>query len=576
MTSPSHTARSLPIPSAPLIAAVFGLAGSALAQCPPTFAPVSSWPMGSPYTAVVGDFNHDGKLDLAAANVNGSNVTFRFADPNLAPGANYLAPVPVSTGLNPRGAAAADFNHDGITDFATVYNGGGPANTRLAIMLSNGNGTFQTPALYLIATQPTVIRVADLNHDGNPDLAYLTSGNAVGISLGNPDGTFQASTVAVSQPGVKDLTIADLNGDGALDLAMTNYDIATGNSMVAVALGTSPTSATYAPVVNTPIPGLYGAYGINHADFNGDGRDDLVITHSVTFNRAQVLLTNPDGSLVIQPYVSSLAAQPIAVATADFNGDGRADIAIIGSNGAGVGVWMGTGAGGFVASASFPVTAGTNSITTADMNNDGRPDIVTADGTSGNVSILFNTTATFAFNLHPFSKSVCPGGTSGATFTAHAVTNVPGGITSYRWERLVGSTWTTLPNAVVPGVGSVSFSADSSTMFIIEIPGNPGDLVANIRCVATNACGSLPGNPVTLRIIRPCGGADVGAIGGVYTGCGDGVLDNNDFVVFIDLFFNGNVVADVGSVGGVPGADGHFDNNDFVVFIDMFFGGCTI
>ncbi|HZW06235.1 MAG TPA: GC-type dockerin domain-anchored protein [Phycisphaerales bacterium] len=71
---------------------------------------------------------------------------------------------------------------------------------------------------------------------------------------------------------------------------------------------------------------------------------------------------------------------------------------------------------------------------------------------------------------------------------------------------------------------------------------------------------------------RPACAADVGAQGGVEGS--DGVLDNNDFVVFISLFFGHDPRADVGAQGGVPGSDGAWDNNDFVVFIDLFFAGC--
>jgi hypothetical protein len=69
-----------------------------------------------------------------------------------------------------------------------------------------------------------------------------------------------------------------------------------------------------------------------------------------------------------------------------------------------------------------------------------------------------------------------------------------------------------------------------------------------------------------------CGPADLGRQGGL-TGF-DGVLDNNDFVAFIDAFFALNPAADLGVQGGLPGTDGLFDNNDFVVFIDRFFAGC--
>jgi hypothetical protein len=70
----------------------------------------------------------------------------------------------------------------------------------------------------------------------------------------------------------------------------------------------------------------------------------------------------------------------------------------------------------------------------------------------------------------------------------------------------------------------------------------------------------------------PACAADLGGQGGAPGA--DGVLDNNDFVVFIDAFFNADVVADMGRQGGEPGSDGLFDNNDFVVFIDRFFAGC--
>ncbi|HYC99753.1 MAG TPA: GC-type dockerin domain-anchored protein [Phycisphaerales bacterium] len=72
---------------------------------------------------------------------------------------------------------------------------------------------------------------------------------------------------------------------------------------------------------------------------------------------------------------------------------------------------------------------------------------------------------------------------------------------------------------------------------------------------------------------EPCGPADVGSTGGVQGA--DGILDNNDFVAFIDLFFSSALAADLGTTGGLPGADGMWNNNDFVVFIDRFFAGCV-
>ncbi|HZW06710.1 MAG TPA: GC-type dockerin domain-anchored protein [Phycisphaerales bacterium] len=72
--------------------------------------------------------------------------------------------------------------------------------------------------------------------------------------------------------------------------------------------------------------------------------------------------------------------------------------------------------------------------------------------------------------------------------------------------------------------------------------------------------------------VPPCGPADVGSVGGVPGA--DHILDNNDFIVFVDLFFAQSPSADRGSTGAVPVADGAWDNNDFIVFIDQFFAGC--
>jgi hypothetical protein len=88
-------------------------------------------------------------------------------------------------------------------------------------------------------------------------------------------------------------------------------------------------------------------------------------------------------------------------------------------------------------------------------------------------------------------------------------------------------------------------------------------------CTVRNACGENVSRSA-LVFVRT---ADVGSQGGISGG--DGALDNNDFVVFIDRFFGHDPRADYGAQGGVGGPDGLFDNNDFVVFIGLFFDGCA-
>ncbi|HZW06371.1 MAG TPA: VCBS repeat-containing protein [Phycisphaerales bacterium] len=546
---------------------------SALAQCPPTFTVSGPWPMGSPYNAAVGDFDRDGKIDLAAANFNGQNVTVRFASIHHPAGTNYEPTVGITIGLNPTTLAVGDFNNDGTTDMACTQINGGAA--RLAVFISNGNRTFQPPAYY--TTTPgmgSFVRAADITRDGITDL-IVNVPNGVAVLAGGPGPWTGGGNAAFSTrlfgaiPNT--FSLLDLNADGALDLAFPQVD----PSAVRVTLGAPPASAAFgAPV--TYGTGYFGAGTPAVGDFNGDGRQDVALAHFIT-GRVQVVHSNGDGSLAPQTGTFAGGGSPQHVAAADFNGDGRIDVAA--THNGGVGVHLGDGAGGLTNATNF-ASSQPNGVTVADMNNDGRPDMVVSSAQSGTYTVFLNTTPVTDFNLDPFDKRVCPGATSSAQFFARATTTQAGGLTGYRWERLVEGAWLQLNEGHVPGLGIVSLSGgtngDPSSLIIDAVEGEPGDHVATLRPVALTACGANPGEAVELSIIAPCGGADVGATGGVFTGCGDGVLDNNDFVVFIDLFFSGNAIADVGTTGGVPGADGRFDNNDFVVFIDMFFAGCTI
>jgi hypothetical protein len=82
----------------------------------------------------------------------------------------------------------------------------------------------------------------------------------------------------------------------------------------------------------------------------------------------------------------------------------------------------------------------------------------------------------------------------------------------------------------------------------------------------------LPGNNSGFVAFDPACAADLGVSGGLWGR--DGVLDNNDFIVFISHFFAVDLRADVGVAGGLPGSDGEWDNNDFIAFINLFFSGC--
>ncbi len=185
-------------------------------------------------------------------------------------------------------------------------------------------------------------------------------------------------------------------------------------------------------------------------------------------------------------------------------------------------------------------------------------------------------TLTFEGPINPLTPQPATGcANAPATFT---VGQIPGGV-EYRWEICTDpsqGTWAILTDGTnALSMGTITVSGTRTHTLTV----NPGTLsptqTYDFRCHIADSCNTLDSDPGTLTIGSPCGPADIGGQGGQAVSCGDGLLNNNDFVVFIDYFFTVNPRADMGSQGGAPGADGQFDNNDFVVFIDYFFSGCN-
>jgi hypothetical protein len=183
------------------------------------------------------------------------------------------------------------------------------------------------------------------------------------------------------------VTTADLNGDGNADVITADYGI----SAISVLLGNG-TGILAAPM-NFPVGN--GPTSIAIADVNGDGKLDLIVTNSggngadpnPDRNTISILLGNGDGTF--QPKMDLTAGtSPLAVTTADLNGDGHADIIVANRFDNAVGVFLGNGDGTFSPQVEFPTGLAPEAVAVGDLNLDGHPDIVTANRVAGNVSIL--------------------------------------------------------------------------------------------------------------------------------------------------------------------------------------------
>ncbi len=330
-----------------------------------------------PLPMVVADFNGDGRSDIAVLNENSQSVTILLGkgDGTFTPAAGSPA-----TGMNPSAIAAGDFNGDGMLDLAITNLG----NDNLTILLGNGDGTFRAAASPATGGQPVAVATGDLNSDGKLDLAVVNQGSYnVTILLGNGDGTFSPASASADTGAVPEaITVGDFNGDGKLDLAVTN----SANSNVSILLGNGDgtfTSAAAAPATG-PSP-----YAIAAGDFNGDGKLDLAVVNQGDCGLT-ILLGNGDGTFT--PAAASAVPPGISnysIAVADFNADGKPDLAVANNGSGQATILLGNGDGTFAPTASPPVT-GANpwGVAAGDFNGDGRIDLVTANSGSNSVSVM--------------------------------------------------------------------------------------------------------------------------------------------------------------------------------------------
>jgi VCBS repeat protein len=335
------------------------------------------------YAAYValGDFDHDGILDLVAD--SGGTMQVLFGRGN----GTFKAPVLLSNGSL---IVTGDFNGDGISDIATFY--APTSDSDVSVTLSNGDGTFQNAKNYFAGANVAWLAAGDVNGDGKLDLV-VCAGRFVNVLLGNGDGTFQSPINTLLPDTLTSLALGDFNGDGKLDVAAVDDGDTYGKVIILLGKG----DGTFEKPKEFRI-GDRQLFAVAVGDFNADGKLDLAVTDMFS-NSVKVLLGNGDGTFG-KPFDYAAGNQPVALVIGDFNLDGKLDIAVT-ALGANAYVLYGRGDGTFRPAQPVGSGYGGGWVATGDVNGDGKPDLLIGDtslfGRAGGdpndaVTVLLNTT----------------------------------------------------------------------------------------------------------------------------------------------------------------------------------------
>ncbi len=362
----------------------------------------------TPMSVISQDFNGDGKPDLASGDYNNKEVSV-FVN-TTTPGSitpTYSAAQNFSTGAgSPPALASGDFNLDGKNDLAVIN--AEPGGGYIAVFLNTtapgaSSVSFSAHTDFPMANGPRVVEVGDINGDGKPDLIAtngLDNSAAVFLNTTTPGASvpsFSARTDFSTGNEPQEICLADFNGDGKIDFATSN---GISNNVSVFFSTTTPGASTPTFSARTDFAGIGLCWGITSADFNGDGKPDIAVT-SITVDSVAVMLnsTTPGASTpTFYPHRRfSTGTLPYKVAAGDVNGDGKPDLITANRNSNNLSVLLnatnpGTTIPGFLPRSDFSAGATTQpmDVFIDDLNLDGKPDFAAANNGTDNISVFIN------------------------------------------------------------------------------------------------------------------------------------------------------------------------------------------
>jgi hypothetical protein len=350
----------------------------------------------TPIAVVAGDFNADGKLDLATANQDGNSVSVLFGRGN----GTFLAKVDYQAGTGPSAIVAGDWNGDGKLDLAATNQ----ASASIAVFLNRGDGTFARQADVAVGPGLVALQAGDLDDDSLADLAVANrDGDSVSVVFGKGDGTFSSKVDYPAGRLPQSIAAGDFNRDGRKDLAVGND---TDPPTLTILLGKAGRAFEQKPPRS--LDGFVGLTSMRAGDLDGDGNLDLVLqVNPGTDSRGgipdhlDVLLGAGDGTFPAQVDCPDL--DTVAVEVVDLRGQGRMDIAFLRPERSSLTVVLDPAGGDLGAAVDYPFLGG-DAMTFGDFTGDGKQDVAVLSKYGNSVGVGVGADGTFqASGTYPLS-----------------------------------------------------------------------------------------------------------------------------------------------------------------------------